>query len=75
MGWIVGAAFHILGYVVSNNGGLFFRFNFSILECALPAVLLSEDSPIEPFWATWLLATLILLLIDISQKSHRRLVI
>lgn len=23
MGWIVGAAFHILGYVVSNNGGLF----------------------------------------------------
>ena len=75
MGWIVGAAFHILGYVVSNNGGLFFRFNISILECALPAVLLSEDFPIEPFWATWLLSTLILLLIDISQKSHRRLVI
>lgn len=75
MGWIAGAAFHIWGYVVSNNGGLLFKFNISTLECALPAVFLSEDSPVGPFWAAWLLAVLILLLIDIAQKSHRRLVL
>lgn len=75
VGWMVAAAFHIFGYVVSNNGGIFFAFNISVLECALPAALFSDTSPIGLFWAIWILAMLVMVMTEISQSSHRRLVI
>lgn len=75
IGWIASAAVHILGYVISNNRNIFFDFNISLLECAFPATLFSKDAPLGPFWAGWYLLTLLLVLTEISQKSHQRLVV
>ncbi len=43
-GWVVAAGIHILGFVISHNGGLFFRLDFSLLECALAAWQLAANS-------------------------------
>ena len=75
IGWIASAAVHIIGYVVSNNRNIFFNLSVSLLECAFPATLFSEDSPMGLFWAAWSLATLLLVLTEISQNSHQRLVV
>lgn len=72
-GWVAAAGIHILGYVVSNNGGgVVFGFDFSLLDCALPAHQFSGESNMEAVRSAIMFAVLVLGLMLLTRRLGKR---
>lgn len=71
-GWLVGAAVHVVGYVIYANGPLLFPQKCSLLVCSVPAFHYAEGYGISNAYAAVLLCALAAALVFLTLRASAR---